>query len=343
MYAIEATAEDGRSVRFDCSPNEDVISASLRNSVFLLASCREGGCATCKAECVDGEYEIFNATVQALPPEEEEEGMVLLCRTYPRSDLSLKLPYTYDRISFAKSQTDWEGKITVCEVVSSNVCRLVVQCFDQDSGQPVAMPFLPGQFVDIEIPEAGIKRSYSMANRPGTTELEFFIRLLGDGQFSAFLINKAKAGMSVHLHGPSGAFGMHENGLRPRYFVAGGTGLSPLLSMVRSMISTNEPHPMRLFVGVTKEEELFFQHEFDHLCKQMPGLRTGVSVMQPTNGWAGFQGTVVDHVRHELRSSGERPDLYVCGPPKMIDAMIDAAVQSGVPKDRIYLEKFLPS
>jgi methane monooxygenase component C len=343
MYTITVETEDCQTVEFECGPSEDIITAGLRNNVILLSSCREGGCATCKAECTDGEYEIFNASVQALPPDEEEDGMVLLCRTFPRSALNLKLPYTIDRIAFQQQRTVWAGQVAACDRVASNVCRLVISVQDPDTGAPASMDFKPGQFVDIEVPGVGCSRSYSMANLPGSRDLEFFIRLQPDGVFSRFLMSEPKPGAAIHLRGPFGAFGIHENGLRPRYFIAGGTGLSPLLSMARWMDETGDPHPARLFVGVTTEEEMFFGRELRALAASRRPVDTNVAVMRPTNGWRGFTGTVVDHVLNVMQETNERPDLYLCGPPGMIDAMMRAALNAGIPRGHVYFEKFLPS
>ena len=103
MYKITAYTEDGQVIEFPASPNEDVVTSALKQDVILLMSCREGGCATCKAECTDGEYEMANASVQALPPDEEENGFVLLCCTYPRSNLTLNLPI-YIRPGFVREE-----------------------------------------------------------------------------------------------------------------------------------------------------------------------------------------------------------------------------------------------
>ncbi len=343
MFEIRALTEDGHEVTFPCGPNEDVVSAGFRNNIILMSSCREGGCATCKAECDDGDYELGSCSVQALPPDEEEDGMVLLCQTYPRSPLTLKLPYTYDRISFGQVRQSWEADIAICEKVSSNVMRLVIRTIDPVSGDPISVPFFPGQFVDIEVPGQHTSRSYSMATTPGGPELEFFIRLLPGGVFSEFLTTRADIGQRLTFRGPSGAFGLHENGNRPRFFVAGGTGLSPVLSMVRQMGRERHPQPASLLFGVTHEHELFYHRELANLEREIPNLTVHVSVMQATNGWSGARGTVVDALREHLDVVDVSPDIYLCGPPGMIEATMAVGSAWGIPESQIYMEKFLPS
>lgn len=343
MYKVRAITEDQKELVFECSPSEDVISGGLRRDVILLASCREGGCATCKSECLDGDYELGNCSVQALPPDEEEAGFVLLCKTYPRSDLVVTLPYTFDRISFQKVQTDWQGEIVAVEKLSSNVVLLRIEPRDAETGAPTKIPFVPGQYMDIEIPGEGISRSYSMASTSDATSLDFLIRILPDGRFSRFLSTRAAPGQTVKLRGPFGAFNIRENGLRPRYFVAGGTGLSPVLSMIRHMQQERHPQETKLFFGVTHQHELFYVEELKALQATMDTLSIHVAVMQPDAGWEGHAGTVVDGLLQHLRESKNSPDIYMCGPPGMIDATFAAAANTGVPKDHVYVEKFLAS
>ncbi|QGM46796.1 aromatic/alkene monooxygenase hydroxylase FAD-binding subunit MmoC [Methylocystis heyeri] len=343
MYQVIIETEEGETVSFECGPSEDVISAGLRQSVILLSSCRAGGCATCKGECTDGDYELVDAKVQALPPDEEENGMVLLCRTYPRSDLHILVPYTHDRISFEAIQTNWIGEIKIYDKVSSNVVRLVVQVLTADGSAPIALNFKPGQFIDIEIPGTHTKRSYSMASVSGDCLLEFFIRILPDGAFSKFLTNEAKIGMRINMRGPAGSFGLHENGMRPRYFVGGGTGLSPVLSMIRQMKKEGDNRPAKLFFGVNRCDELFYLDELKSLRDGMSNLDVLVAVVEGAERKDVAHGTVIDLLREELLIRAADPDIYLCGPPGMIDAAFAAAAAAGVPREQVYQEKFLAS
>ena len=343
MYTITAYTEDGEAVSFECGATEDIISGSLKRDVILLASCREGGCATCKAECTDGDYELVNCSVQALPPDEEEDGYVLLCKTYPRSNLTLQLPYTHERISFGKVNRDWAGEVVSCDRVSSNVARLVIRPADAETGAPVKIPFYAGQFLDIEIPGTDVWRSYSMASISESDELEFLIRILPDGRFSSFLLNGAAPGVKLRLRGPSGAFSIRENGFRPRYFVAGGTGLSPALSMLRYMQIERHPQETKLFFGVTHQHELFYVDALRELAASMPNLEVHIAVMNPEPGSGFPAGTVVDLLAKQLEAATRSPDIYLCGPPGMIDATFAAAKNHGVPLDHVFEEKFLPT
>ncbi|QXX76072.1 aromatic/alkene monooxygenase hydroxylase FAD-binding subunit MmoC [Methylovirgula sp. HY1] len=343
MYKISVITEDDFEVTFECPPSEDIISAGVGSDVILLSSCHEGGCATCKAECLEGEYELGRCSVQALPPDEEEASKVLLCRTYPRSDLVIRVPYTFERISFQKANTDWQGEIVAVEKIASNVAKLQIEPKDLETGMAVQIPFLAGQYLDIEIPGTGTSRCYSMATIDDDPSLDFLIRILPDGRFSQFLSSEAVPGVVMKLRGPFGGFNIRENGLRARYFVAGGTGLAPVLSMIRYMKREQHPQEAKLFFGVTHQHEVFYLAELKKLEAEMPNLKVYVTVMKPDSDWQGCTGTVVDELIKQLRDAKVKPDIYLCGPPAMIDATFAAAATCGVPKEQVYVEKFLAS
>ncbi len=344
-FDIEILTQDGESVHIECGADEDVISAGLRQDVILMSSCREGGCATCKSQCTDGDYELVRCSVQALPPEEEEEGFVLLCRTFPLSNLTLEVPYTSDRISHRAEEREFDAQVIGIAPIASNAVQLRLRRLPGEAINGTAgIAFAPGQFFELRIPGTDDWRSFSPANLPSSDgSLEFLIRLLPDGKFSNYLRDEAQPGQILRVRGPSGSFYMRENGLQPRYFIAGGTGLAPVVAMVRQMFDRGDPHETRLYFGVNKEEEVFFADELRSLSERMPNLSVQICVMQPGPDWEGERGTPVQALRRDLERSGTEPDLYLCGPPGMIDATYKTCLELGIPKGNICTEKFLSS
>lgn len=341
-YQIRATTQDGGDVDFECRPDEDIISAALRHDIYLMSSCREGGCATCKALCSDGDYELKGCSVQALPPDEEEEGQVLLCKCYPRSDMTLELPYTYDRISFEELGSR-EGTIVAVNPLSSNVVQLLIDLHPDESGRR-GIQFTPGQFMELTIPGTEVARSYSPANLPNTEgKLEFLIRILPDGKFSTYLKERAKLGDLIKVQGPLGVFSAVENGLRARYFIAGGTGIAPVVSMVRRMQEWSEPQETRIYFGVTHMHEAFYADELKHLEASMGNLKVKLCVWHADDTWPFEKGNAIDVLRADLKDEPVRPDVYLCGPPGMVDAAYMVCDEFEIPKGQIYLEKFLSS
>jgi NAD(P)H-flavin reductase len=125
--------------------------------------------------------------------------------------------------------------------------------------------------------------------------------------------------------------------------VAGGTGLAPMLSMLRRMAEFQEPHPARLYFGVNRAEELFCLTELEALKVELPQLQVIVCVWKPDQDWLGFCGTPVDALNQDLDDLKVMPDIYLCGPPALIDAAEAAARAQGVPIEQVYSERFLPA
>ena len=339
-HQVKIITQDGESVSFDCNEDEDIISAALRQDIYLMASCREGGCATCKGFCAEGDYQLGKISVQALPPEEEEEGQVLLCRCYPQTNLEIEVPYTYDRISFSPEDLNFAAEIAALRNISGNVVELRLQRLGQDQQIKLGS----GQFYDLEIPGTVITRSYSPANTANNHgELVFLIRIVDQGKFSSYLQQDAYIGQTINVRGPAGIFGLKENGFTPRYFVAGGTGLAPVLSMIRRMREWEEPQQCVVYFGVNTEAEVFYAEELQQLAADMPTLQVRICVWKAGDDWRGEKGSVVDVLRRDLQNLSAKPDLYLCGPPGMVDATYAVCAEVGIPKDKIYLEKFLPS
>jgi len=339
-HQIKIITEEGQFVEFDCAEDEDIITAAIRQSIYLMSSCREGGCATCKGECTDGDYEIGKVSAQALPPEEQEEDLVLLCRCYPIEDMVVEVPYTFDRIAYSDEGQSFSTEIVELEKLSSNVMKL---CLSRSDGEK-QIKLDSGQYYDLEIPGTEITRSYSPANIENKEgKMEFLIRLLEGGKFSTFLSENAKIRQTVNVTGPSGVFGLKADGFTPRYFVAGGTGLAPILSMVRFMHEWGEPQPCTIYFGSTLEEEMFYVEELTQLANQMDNLIVKLCVWKASDSWQGEKGSVVDILKKDLQETSSKPDLYLCGPPGMVDAVYSVCEDVGVSKDKVYLEKFLPS
>ena len=339
-HQVTIVTQDDETVTFECRSDEDVISAGLRQDIYLMASCREGGCATCKGLCSEGDYVLGKFSTQALPSEEEDAGEVLLCRCYPTTDIEVEVPYTYDRISFSPEGLSFEAEVTELAQISSNVMRLLV-CRTGDDKQ---VKFDSGQFFDLEIPGTTTTRSYSPANTSNKQgNLEFLIRIVDGGKFSTYMKDDAKIGQKIQVKGPSGIFCLKENGFTPRYFIAGGTGLAPILSMVRRMHEWQEPQKCVIYFGVNTEAEIFHLDELDQLAAEMPTLELRNCVWKCSDDWHCEKGSVVDILRRDLQLTGVKPDIYLCGPPGMVDATFAVCEDQGIPKERIYLEKFLSS
>lgn len=331
-YKVALTFEGADRVDIACRDDEDVITAALRQGYLLLSDCREGSCSTCRGFLVDGDYDqLLTHSPHALTDAEEEDGLILACRLQPASDLEIDFDYPADRVGRYEEGTR-TGQIVESERLSDTVARIVVRTnasqdpFDWD----------PGQYVQVTLPTVGVTRAYSMANAPdGSRDLEFLIRLLPEGRFSGHIAAGLAKGEPVRVRGPHGQFIFRED---PKpVFVAGGTGLAPVLAILRSLERSAPDTEVTVVFGVNAEADLFGVAELSALNDVLPNLDVLITVEQPTSSWTGAAGKVTDH----LGIADPARSYYLCGPPGMVSAVEERLAGDGVHRDRIHVERFL--
>ena len=342
MFKINLVTRDGSSIAFDAEPAETLLDAAAHENIFLPAVCREGGCGSCRVSRETGEAQLDPYSSSALTDADRSAGDILLCRAHACSDLDLRAPFDRAAIGFTPIP---ERRAQVVELTpaGSGAVRLVLQLND-DPILGRAAEFIPGQFMELSIPGTSVMRAYSLANPPnwdGT--LEFLVRLQPNGLFSAYLKERARIGDPLVVRGPQGSFTADEASQAPRWFVAGGTGLAPMLSILRQMAEFGDARECRLFFGVNKEVDLFALDAIEALKKALPRLSTTTCVWNAGPDWHGFVGTPANALAQALADSAVRPDIYVCGPPALIEAVETIGMASGIAHDRIFSEQFSPA
>ena len=336
MPDVTLITRDSVRLQFDCSENENLLDAAAAAGLFLPAMCREGSCGLCRAQVADGTYEMGGYSTDAL--RNAGQNGILLCRCQPRGDLVVNLPYPQAIIRRHKVPSREATIETLAPAGAGAVAMTLLLKAHPELGQ--AADFIPGQYMEISIPGSDIRRAYSMANLPNWDgRLEFLIRLQKDGAFSTYLAERAKVGDMLIARGPLGEFVLDETSPRPRCLIAGGCGFAPVLSMLRHLADFQDTQPTHLILGANREDELLLADEIEAIRAALPHLGVTLSVWHPEAAWAGFTGTSADAFAVYLDSCAETPDVYVCGPPKMLEAVKAVAQDRGIPPDRIIAER----
>ena len=192
--------------------------------------------------------------------------------------------------------------------------------------------FFPGQYVDITVPGTDETRSFSMANTSSkeSGQLEFVIRVYPDGVFSRFLDTGLAAGDRLDVTGPFGVFTLRESRDCDLIFIGGGAGMAPILCLLRSLVERASPVRPPTTTGRGAAGTSASRRSCAPSRRRCPGFRYVPALSEPTDddGWEGEVGFITDVVR---RHEGELADVdaYVCGPPPMVEAAMDAAHRSG--------------
>ena len=324
--------------QFTCGDNETVLQAAIRQGFNLRYGCKHGGCGLCKALVVEGEMDNTEASSFALLDFERQQGFSLLCCAYPESDVSIEL-WDYDEadlhIRVTVQQFEAEvGQITpLTHDIRGVHLRLVA---------PERIEFKAGQYVDLLVPGTNEWRSYSMANPPSRSgEVEIMIKLMPGGLFSTYIEQQLKPGDRLSLQGAYGNFSLR-NTQCEAIFIAGGSGMAPILSLLRDMVERNDTRPVTYFYGARARRDLFQLEELRGFEQRLPNFRfvPALSEPQPDDAWDGETGLITEVVK-KLVADGKNKEAYMCGPTAMIDAAIVTLQKLGVEEKDIFYDKFV--
>jgi ferredoxin-NADP reductase/ferredoxin len=333
MFEIKLRTRDAVELDVICPPGATVLEAAEAAGLFLPSMCREGSCGQCNAEVTTGAYSLAPG---ASPTASAAE--IPLCRCRPEGKLDVALPYLEAAIMRHKAPTR-QARIESIEAAGSGAVALsLVLEPDAELGQ--AADFTPGQYIELTAPGTEIRRAYSMANLPNWDgRLDLLIRLAPGGAFSTWLAESARVGDVMSARGPLGGFVLDESSPRPRMLVGGGCGLAPLLSMLRHLADFGDMQETHLIFGANTEDELFAPELIAPLQDQLPQFAATYAVWRPGPDWAGFAGNAAEALDAQLAAMAEMPDIYICGPPRLVEAVQACAAKHGVPADQVFSEE----
>lgn len=330
-YNVALNFEDGVTRVIQCDDDEKVTDAAFRQKINLPMDCRDGVCGTCKCFVEKGAYELEFYMDESMSDEEAEQGFALACQMIPESDCIVRVP-----ASSAICKTAPEA--VAAEVLG--VDHLSETSFGLRIKLAKPIQFLPGQYVNLTVPGAGKHRSYSFSSAPGAEEASFLMRNLPGGVMSSYLAERAQPGDQLTATGPMGAFYLRPIE-RPQLWLAGGTGLAPFLSMLEQVAEQGSDHPIVLYYAVTRAEDLVELERVRHLAKKIGNVSV-VTILAAAEDNHERKGFVTDHLTAKDLNEGDC-DVYLCGPPPMVDAVRVHFEKLGVEPAKFYFEKFNPT
>ncbi len=315
---------------FSCSTEDTILIGAQKENTTLNYSCKTGRCKSCKAKVLEG-TSITIAEEIGLTAEEKKEGFILTCVRKPTSDVTLDLEdlsgYALEPIRTLPSKVDAITKL------SHDVIELRLRVPPQSN-----FKYLPGQYINII--KGDYKRSYSIANKDSTTGIVLFIKNYQGGKFSTYLFNEAKINDLLRMEGPLGTFFYRKTNKTNIIFLATGTGIAPIKSILENMEQNKvemKDKNIYLFFGGRTQEDIFWEPQFKNINVHFIPV-----LSRSENKWNGEKG----HIQEALIT--KRIDLsdsvvYACGSVNMIKDAKEITIKNGLPEELFYSDEFISS
>ena len=312
-------------------PSETILERALKNGLSYPHDCTVGTCGTCRTKLMSGKVEAITPFSYTLSKEELEAGYILACQAIPKSDLLIEV-----ELESSEAETiQTSARIASATPLTHDILRVI-----WESDAP--MRYRAGQYVNIRWNGGESHRSYSFATAPvaaGSTTIESYIRHVPGGLFTDALFDGRAKDFVFELDGPHGQFWLRP-GEGPILCIAGGSGLSPIISLLQDAAKKRTRRDCVLLFGGRAKHDLYADTEIS-------AIRTGWTagfahwpVLSETPEEGMRSGFVTDHIAEALEKLGPGAQAYLCGPPAMIDAGIAELLKQGVALDAIFYDKF---
>jgi ferredoxin-NADP reductase len=225
----------------------------------------------------------------------------------------------------------------IVETPSTKTLRLV----SKDNYLP---PFLAGQYIALFLEIGGIRtsRPYSISSQPNQTGFyDITVRRVEKGLVSNYLLDEVKRGDTLISSGPAGNFYfnplIHKNTM---VCIAGGSGITPFMSMIREIIECGLDRTVYLFYGNTTMDDIIFGSQFDQLAERFNNIHYIPVIEAPADGYAGACGFITRDLMKEVLADIEGKSFFICGPQGLYDFCLPQVEEMGVPKRKIKQEMY---
>lgn len=320
---------------FPLRPGESILNCALRERILLQYGCRNGRCSSCKYLLIEGEIDFGKVSPYSLSENEKDEGWALLCQARALSDLVIRdLDVTDHDEATVITPRDTTAVVFALDRLNGTLWRLQLLLANP-------LIFYPGQFLELEVPsQPGNWRCYSIASsQTDPDRIELVVKQIEGGAFSG-RIEYLAPGSKLTLRGPYGMSYLRKSE-RPTLLVATGSGIAPMLSILRTATEQHDSRIFQFYYGARTESDLIFLSDLHLLENRMAhfSFKPTLSAPRTTERWQGNVGRVTQALQREV-SDASPYDAYICGQPEMCESVAALLLAKGIPENRIFRDDF---
>ncbi len=323
------TAEPGGEA-FDCGPGDTILRAALRAGLGMSYSCNTGSCGNCRFELLEGAVVHRRADAPAWGERDLKRNRWLGCQAVPEGDCRIK--FRADDAAVCRDRPmKRQGRLVSAERITHDITEFGFEVEGPDG-------FRPGQYALVYAPVVDGGRPYSMSNLPGQGIWRFMVKRVPGGAVTGHLFDGAKPGDNLALDGPYGTAWLREDSPRDLLLIAGGSGLSPMVSIARAAAESAVISSRRLhfFYGCRTEADLVDPA----LLSFLPKGSLTQALSEPGPGWDGKAGFLHEVVEAALGPELPGFEVYFAGPAAMSPAIQKMAHEAGLPRGQLHFDEF---
>ncbi|MDY6891789.1 MAG: 2Fe-2S iron-sulfur cluster-binding protein [Pseudomonadota bacterium] len=332
----------GTDVEFTITGRDTILRAALRNGIPISYECNSGGCGSCKIDVVDGEIETLWEEAPGLTPRDKRRNRKLACQCIAKGAATIKAQLTDNKLPEvrpSRRRAQYVGR----RYLTPDMAEFYFQADDSAC-------FLPGQYAMLTLPGIDGDRAYSMSNVANDSgRWHFIIKRMPGGSASNWLFDKLEPGSIIEIDAPFGHAYLHPEIQRDVVCIAGGSGLSPVMSIIRAITGDSRfsERNVYLFYGGRTPKDLCVDELLSEIkptnAKAKVICKTAISDYQSVEKekWEGPCCYIHELAEKTLNDRIMDFEYYFCGPPKLTEAVQRMLmIDHKVPFDRIHFDRF---
>jgi toluene monooxygenase electron transfer component len=329
----------GPDATYPCSDTDTVLRSALRAGIGFPYECNTGSCGTCRFELVSGEVVHEREAAPAWSDRDRQRNRFLGCQARPLGDCCIKV-HLDDRYKSRHRPKRTRARLFATSDVTHDIRE-----FRFKLDEPA--PFLPGQYALFYLPGVTGARAYSMCNVSADgAEWHTMIKQVPRGSGTSQLFQTSQSGDAIDVDGPYGTAYLREDASRDVLLLAGGSGLSPMISIARA--AARSPalagRQIHFVYGGRAARDICGEP----ILRELPGFGTRLHYhpcasrpeSDPANVWEGRSGLIHEVTREIFGERLPEFEIYFAGPPAMAKAVLTMLHDMKVPQDQVHYDEF---
>lgn len=319
---------------FDCASDDTILRAALRAGVGMSYSCNVGSCGNCRFELIEGGVHHRREDSPAWSGKDRKRNRWLGCQAAPGGDCTIKFRQDPGAVPL-HAPVRRKGVLLDRKMLNHDIGEFAIKI----DGDPA---FLPGQYALLGLEGIEGERVYSMCNLPEGEIWRFQIKRVPGGAATTKLFDVLQPGDSLGIDGPYGQAHLREDSARDIVLLAGGSGLSPMVSIARGALAQpgHEARKVHFFFGGRAPRDIAAAGFLKEIADPRFRLISAISDPGQAEGWTGPLGFIHEVAVAELGDALRDAEIYFAGPPAMAAAIGQSLAARGVPQGQVHFDEF---